>query len=239
MLRGRRKTMDMVIWNWKPFSLWEQISNIYHPCFIAVVQEHARRSRDRDQSEVEVGFECCNFLAKFGVDPLLCRLLLKKHVSVLGGQGHWLPGLLRNSEGWEKWKSCRRILEDIDVQIIYIYRYKHKVLGCDLPLSPPFGVGFVALPSKRIFFGGANFSAFQGAPETWGTLQTVFRAFAPWKPWKKSTDFAWNKTYHFFLGYPSDAISEWFVFFWDIFFDREVIVLHHQGFRGGWLCGFI
>lgn len=122
---------------------------------------------------------------------------------------------------------------------IYIYRYKHKVLGCDLPLSPPFGVGFVALPSKRIFFGGANFSAFQGAPETWGTLQTVFRAFAPWKPWKKSTDFAWNKTYHFFLGYPSDAISEWFVFFWDIFFDREVIVLHHQGFRGGWLCGFI
>ena len=69
--------MDMVIWNWKPFSLWEQISNIYHPCFIAVVQEHARRSRDRDQSEVEVGFECCNFLAKFGVDPLLCRLLLK------------------------------------------------------------------------------------------------------------------------------------------------------------------
>ena len=158
MLRGCRKTMDMVIWNWKPFSLWEQISNIYHPCFIAVVQEHARRSRDRDQSEVEVGFEfCCNFLAKLGVDPLLCRLLLKKHVAVFGYQGHRLPAFLRNSEGWEKWKSCRRILEDIDVQIIY----KHKVLGCDLPLSPPFGVGFVALHSNLVFFGGADFSTFE------------------------------------------------------------------------------
>ena len=50
----------MVTWN--PLSLWE-LSQISTTLVIlqSLVQEHARRSRDRDQSEVEVGFcDPCN-----------------------------------------------------------------------------------------------------------------------------------------------------------------------------------